>query len=298
METRRLGRTQLTVGAAGVHASWRERDADEARKTLTKAFEHGVDVVVCDPAFDRALERLVGEVVRDLRLRDRAQVITHAGPPEHPRALQTAVEASLRATRLDAIPFALVDWDDRTFYDAAWPDCRAALERMVREGKVMRWGMRPAGALATAALGVSEPSFTIVVMTYNLLAREGAGAIFAAADRHQAGVVITQPLHHGLLGGAWDVHTRFAPGDWRAERYTPIEPHLAKVAPLAALAGKETDDLAELALRFPLTREQTTVVAPSIRTRAHLDTLLRAADGRRLSDSLRQRIDEESGRVP
>src|SRR5690349_6866473 len=100
METRRLGRTGLTVGAAGVHASWRERDADEARKTLTAAMERGVDVVVCDPAFERALERIVGEVVRDLRLRDRAVIVTRAGAPEHPAALRKAVEDSLRATRL------------------------------------------------------------------------------------------------------------------------------------------------------------------------------------------------------
>jgi aryl-alcohol dehydrogenase-like predicted oxidoreductase len=298
METRRLGRTQLTVSAAGVHASWRERDAAEARKTLTTAMELGVDVVLCDPAFDRALERIVGEVVRDLRLRDKAQVITQVGPPAHPKAVQAAVEASLRATRLEALPFALVDWDDRTFYDKRWPETRAHLDTLVREGKVLRWGMRPAGALDTASMGPSEPGFELIALPYNLFARDGVDALLAAAKRHDAGVVITQPLHHGLLTGAWHRETRFAPGDWRADRYADLAPHLAAIDKLRPLATRETDELAELALRFALGRDEVTVVAPSIRARAHLDTLVRAADGRRLSDSLQQRLDEETGRAP
>ncbi|HTJ40723.1 MAG TPA: aldo/keto reductase [Kofleriaceae bacterium] len=291
MESRRLGRTQLNVCAAGVHASWRERDVDDARKTLTAAMERGVDVVIVDPAFERALEKIVGEVVRDLRLRDKAQIVTRVGAPEHPRAVQARVEESLRATKLEVLPFAVVEWDDRTFYEKLWPETRAALERLVREGKVLRWGIAPR---PDSAMGTSEAIFELVVLPYSVLAR-GAEAIFASAKRHDAGVVITQPLEHGLLGGAWNRDTVFK--DWRRETYKELAPHLAKIEKLRPLATRETDDLAELALRFAFGREEASVVAPSIRTRDQLETLVRAADGRRLSESLLQRVDEETGVV-
>jgi aryl-alcohol dehydrogenase-like predicted oxidoreductase len=107
-------------------------------------------------------------------------------------------------------------------------------------------------------------------------------------------VISTAPLGHGLLGGAWTKDTVFAPGDWRGERYAPdlLGPHLARVALLAPLATRETDSLAELALRFALGPPEVSCVAPSVRTRAHVDDLIRAADGRRLGDSLLQRIAE------
>jgi len=294
METRRLGRTGLTVAVGGVHASWRERDADGGRKTLTAAIEHGVDVVVCDPAHERALERIVGEVVRDLRVRDRAVVVVRAGAPRA-RELQRAVEDSLRATRLEVVPIALVDWDDRTLYDGAWPDARDALARLVREGKVLRWGLRAAAPLDECALGTSEPCFEMLSMPYNLIERKGAGGLLANAARHELGVIVTQPLHHGLLGGTWTSGTKFAPDDWRAERYAELAPHLAKATAIdraGVLVSRETDSTAELALRFAL-RDGVHVVAPSIRTRAQLDDLLRAADGRALSASLLERLREE-----
>jgi len=302
METRRFGRSGLTVAAAGVHASWRERDAGDGRRTLTTAMELGVDVVLVDPAFDRAIEAIVGEVVRDLRLRDRAVVATRvptAGAPDrsmHPRWIQHHVEASLRRTRLEVLPLAILDWDDRCFYDKTWPDTRAGLERLIREGKVQRFGLAPRDGLALdeARLGVSESIFDAAVMPYHLLARASVDAFLDTAKRHDAAVIATQPLSRGLLGGAWTRDTTFAPGDARTDAWPParITEALTKVAKLAPLARKETDSLAELALRFALQRPEISVVAPSIRTRAHLDELVRAADGRRLGDSLLQRIDE------
>jgi aryl-alcohol dehydrogenase-like predicted oxidoreductase len=136
------------------------------------------------------------------------------------------------------------------------------------------------------------------VFPYNVLARTGAGALLDSAQRHEAGVIATQPLHHGLLGGAhgWSRDTRFARGDWRNDRYADLTEHLAKldaIAKAGPLLKQETDSLADLALRFVLRRAEISVVAPSIRTRDQLDVLLRAADGRGLSKSLVERLTEE-----
>ncbi len=316
METRRLGRTGIAVGAVGVHASWREREADGARRALAHAFEQGVDVVVVDPTHDRAIEKIVGEVVREMRVRDRAVIATRVvteprGPLLPPRGVQAQLEASLRASRLEVIPLALLAWDDRFFYEGWWHETRAALEKQVRAGKVMRWGIAPNDprvhpgrrhdvtdpklvTVDEVRLGVSESIFEVVAIPYGLLARAGVDALFDSAKRHDTGVIAMGPLQQGLLGGAWDRDTTFAPDDWRRSVWTPakILAELDRVAKLVPLSRRETDSLAELALRFVLERAEITCVAPALRTREQVDVAVLAADDRRLTPSLLQRIDE------
>jgi myo-inositol catabolism protein IolS len=295
METRRLGRTGLTIGVAGFHASWRQVDSIAGRDALRYALERGVDLVVCDPFHERVIESIVGEVVKELRARDRAIVTTRA-TTIHPKAMQPQVEQSLRATRLEAIPLVLLDWDDRAFYDPTWLETRYALERLVRAGKVLRWGLTPRPGLPVdeIRLGVSESILEVVAIPYNLLARTGMDAVLDSAKRHDAGVIAMQPLHAGLLGGGWNRKTIFGPTDWRAEKWPPakIVEALAPVAKLAPLATQETDSLAELALRVVVQHEAFACVAPSMHTRAQVDVALRIGDGRRLGAPLLQRIDE------
>lgn len=299
MERRRLGRTGIEIAAAALHASWRERDADDGRRVLVEGFERGVDVVVVDAAFDRAIETIVGDTVRALRLRDRAIVATRVGVrPLHPAAVQADVEASLRATRLDAIPLALLRWDDRTFYEKIWPEVRAALARMVREGKVLRWGLwSPVPELAV--MGMSDEIFEAIGFQYNLTSPARIAEAFDSARRHQLGVIATAPLAFGRFGGTWHRETTFAPGDWRNEQFPPdaIAKALDQNARLLAAARKEVDSIAELALRYALQAPEVSCVAPSVHTREHLDELDRAADGRRLSASVIERVHEEAERV-
>ena len=136
-----------TVGAGDVslaRSAARAVDAGEVRRALEAALEGGLSLV--DVAGEDDSERLVGEVVRALRLRDRAIVACRGpaagSPAELLRVVQARVEASLRATRLDAIPLVLLDLDVDWLTSSAWPELRAVCARLVREGKVLRWGAR------------------------------------------------------------------------------------------------------------------------------------------------------------
>jgi aryl-alcohol dehydrogenase-like predicted oxidoreductase len=136
-----------TVGAGDlslVRSAARAVDAGEVRRALEAALEAGLMLV--DVADEDDSERLAGEVVRALRLRDRA-IVACRGPvatsvPELLRGVQARVEASLRATRLDAVPLVLLDLHVDWLASSAWPELRAVCARLVREGKVLRWGAR------------------------------------------------------------------------------------------------------------------------------------------------------------
>ena len=143
-------------------------------------------------------------------------------------------------------------------------------------------------------LGLSEPALAVACVRHDALGGALPAEITGAAARHDAGLIVTGPLHGGLLGGAWHAKTRFAPDDPRAARWTPeaLAAALDRIAPLRPLARLETDSLAELALRAALAPTEVSAVAPMMRTTAQVDDDLRAADGRALSDGLVARLAE------
>lgn len=93
---------------------------------------------------------MVGDAVRALRLRDTTLVATQvpmlAGtrfvdrlPPGH---VQQRIEATLRATKLDALPLAMLPLSTAWLASSAWADLAGTLVKLTREGKVLRWGAR------------------------------------------------------------------------------------------------------------------------------------------------------------
>lgn len=96
---------------------------------------------------------MVGEAIRTLRLRDTTLVSTRVPalasarrdplPDRLPLGhVQQRVEASLRATRLDALPLAMLSLSTAWLSSPAWPDLAGMLVKLTREGKVLRWGAR------------------------------------------------------------------------------------------------------------------------------------------------------------
>src|SRR5262245_32058040 len=149
MRKRTLG--DISVGSIGTgdvslgRAAARGIDAATVERALHDAIELGIDVV--DLADDA--ERLAGDVLRAQRARDRVVVVCRVSvvaaardllPERLPaRHVQAQVESSLRATRLDALPLALLPLRAEWPASSAWPELAATCARLVREGKVLRW---------------------------------------------------------------------------------------------------------------------------------------------------------------
>ena len=108
-------------------------------------------------AAEEDAERLAGAVVRAARARDTVTISTRVPIETDPFGMekhgvpvdwvQTCIEASLRATKLDAIGVAQIamrhEW--RTAAESG-RNSRATCARLVREGKVMRWSAVAANA--------------------------------------------------------------------------------------------------------------------------------------------------------
>jgi aryl-alcohol dehydrogenase-like predicted oxidoreductase len=151
MRQRALG--TATTSAIGCSVSFavsarRGVGPNDVERVLHAALELGITLV--DVAAESDAERCAGDAVRALRLRDRAIVATRV--PEvaplgdvavrlPPRYVQERVEASLRATKLDALQLVQLPLTAAARASRAWPELAGTCARLVREGKVMQWGV-------------------------------------------------------------------------------------------------------------------------------------------------------------
>jgi aryl-alcohol dehydrogenase-like predicted oxidoreductase len=339
---RALGRTgyqisEVGFGTWGLPGSWwKGVDPAAAQRALYRAVECGLDFIDTALAYgDGGAEILVGEVVKSLRARDRVVVATKVPPANgewpgdgdkllqvvFPVAfVQAQVEQSLRNLRLEALPLCQLHvWHDQWLDSPTWPELEGTLHRLIREGKVLHWGISinhlGAGDSLRAA---GEAIFETAQVIYNLFDRSVEPAFLAEAKRHNLGVIARCPLDEGALGGNLGAGTIFPLGDWRsryfrgdrlgevARRVAALVEFVSEVPPAAlssdaargiAEAARqrraphlECRTLAELALRFCLSRDEVSVVIPGMRQAHHVDANLAVSDGRRLPAALLEQL--------
>lgn len=189
-----FGDLSLTVAAA------RGLDRAAVSRALSSALEAGFDLVDVAPEDDT--ERLAGETVRAMHLRDKVTAATRVpalsvmpgGAPTRdllverlpPRYVVSRVESALRASRLDVLP--LVQLDVRAAWRAssAWPELAGTCARLVREGKVLDWGAYVARIEDDTPELVKQPWLASINVPYSLCERAADSVLAAAATAHVA----------------------------------------------------------------------------------------------------------------
>ncbi len=195
MSHRSVGSRPVGVGDVSLATSAaRGVDRSSATRALSAALGAGLELV--DIAADDDSERLVGETIRELRLRDktiaapRIPAIRSApsGAPTRdtlvdrlpPRYMQSRVESALRATRLDALPLAQLELRAVWRSSSAWPEVAGMCDRLTREGKVLAWGAIVDQIEDDTGELAREAWLDSLSLPYSLCER-GAEPVFAAA---------------------------------------------------------------------------------------------------------------------
>ena len=328
MRTRDLaGQPIATVGLGDVsfaRSSRRGRDPGDVLRRVHQALEASLDVI--DVAPEEDAERAVAEAVRALRVRDRAIVATRlpalAELPSGgatrdtlldrlpPRYVVDRVEAGLRATRLDALPLVQLPLRASWRGSSAWPELVGTCARLVREGKVLRWGARGHEVELAA-----EPWLATIAIDFALCQKDAAPVIAACAGTPIV-VLGCHPLAGGALAGTLGPGASLAPlDDRRALTEAELEAIAVGVAKLASRVKREppaaracdaareilettprppnvvATTLAELALRYAIDRG--TIPLPA---RPHARGAGRAGRVRRRR-ALAGRVDREDRRA-
>ena len=224
MKYRTLGRTGLKVseisfGAWAIGASWGPVDDDESLATLHRAIDRGVNFIdTADVYGDGRSERLIGRLLRERP--ETIYVATKAGRRMAPHNavgynyanLAAFAERSLRNLGTEAIDVLQLHCPPTAVYYQ--PATFEALDRLVREGKILHYGV----SVKTPEEGlkaIEYPGVETIQIIFNLFRHRPAELFFSEALRRNAGILARVPLASGLLTGRITGQTAFPADDHR-----------------------------------------------------------------------------------
>lgn len=273
MKNRRLGSTGREVSEVGISTrsladTWRRLDERELERLLRAHLDTGLSAIDVTPLPEvLAHAQVVGEAVRGAGARDRAVVSTTVLPQSPPaeaaplealfavERVQRTVEDTLRAMRAEALVVSQLGvWQDQWLESAYWPVLLGTLERLVKEGKVLHWGIATAPGAAAPVRSLELPIFETARLEYNIFAQSDVRPFFALCAEHEVAVLAENPFDYGALSSQWTPETEFPPrsfhaGYFRAPRLVELQKHLA---PLRELVFDGATTIAALALKFCL----------------------------------------------
>jgi len=307
MNQTRLGRSNLRVsriafGAWELGGDWGATDEAAAVATIRHAADQGINFFDTAQGYGfGASERLIAKALAG-RPRDEIVIATKGGlrpAPEggverdaSPDWVRRGVDESLKALGTDYIDLYQIHWPDSK---TPFAETAGALADLVAAGKI-----RHVGVSNFDAEQMKEFSDTLQVETlqppYHLFRRDIEASILPYARAHDIGVLAYGPLSHGLLSGALNAQTTFAPGDWRAKsdvfRGDLYRRNLRIVDALSRFAELEFNTtVSRLAVAWVLANPAVQVAIVGTRNPRHVDDAIAAAD-LKLDDQAMRAIDE------
>ena len=230
MQQRGLGNSGLNVSAIGLGCmgmSFSYGPTPQKREMISllgSAVEHGVTFFDTAEAYGPFTnEELVGEGLAPFR--DDVVIATKFGfeidpageresneldsRPEH---IRQVAEASLARLRIEAID---LFYQHRVDPDVPIEEVAGAVGDLIREGKVMHFGLSEAGVGTIRRAHAVQP-VTAVQSEYSLWTRDPEAEVLPTLEELGIGFVPFSPLGRGFLTGRMDERTTFESTDFRA----------------------------------------------------------------------------------
>ena len=162
--------------------------------------------------------------------------------------MRKGVDASLDVLGVDAIDLYQVHWPDPM---TPFSETAGALAELVAAGKIRHAGVSNFDADQMEVFAKDGPLETLQP-PYHMFRRAIDDTVLPYCRTHDIGVLVYGPLAHGLLTGAMNNATVFAPDDWRSNSpdFTgePFRRNLQVVDALKQFAGDRDLSLPVLAL--------------------------------------------------
>lgn len=295
MQQRGLGNSGLNVSAIGLGCmgmSFSYGPTPQKREMISllgSAVEHGVTFFDTAEAYGPFTnEELVGKGLAPFR--DDVVIATKFGfeidpageresneldsRPEH---IRQVAEASLARLRIEAID---LFYQHRVDPDVPIEEVAGAVGDLIREGKVMHFGLSEAGVGTIRRAHAVQP-VTAVQSEYSLWTRDPEAEVLPTLEELGIGFVPFSPLGRGFLTGRMDDRTTFESTDFRAAlpRFTPEarKANKALVDLLRATADRKEATPAQIALAWLLAQKPWIVPIPGTTKPERLDENIGAA---------------------
>ena len=301
MKKRILGKSGLEVSAIGLGCMGFTQsyppypEKNEAIATLRQAVEAGItffDTAEVYSMFKN--EELVGEALAPFRNEvviatkfgyDMANVHFEgsARPVElssKPEVIRRAVEGSLRRLRRDHID---LYYQHRVDPHTPIEEVADTLSSLIKEGKVLHWGLSEASA-ATVRRAHAVCPLSAIQSEYAIWWREPETKIFPTLQELGIGFVPYCPLGRAFLTGTINENSRFQKGDrrWNLPQFQPeaLKHNMPLVYLVEEWAKRKGVTPAQFALIWMLSRKPWIAPIPGTTNPDHLDDFLGAASVR------------------
>lgn len=232
---RKLGQLEVSSIGLGVQNMSRTYQTTipnraEMHNIIRTAHDQGITFFDAAEAYGpHEVERILGEAVAPIRNQvviaskfgwniDLKTGARGPGLNSRPAHIKLAVEGMLKRLRTDRIDLL---YQHRVDPQVPIEDVAGAVGDLVKEGKVLHWGLCEMGLKTLRRAHIALP-LSAVQSEYSMLWRGPEDAVLALCQELGIGFVPWSPLGVGFLTGAIDAKTRFADGDIRK-----IEPRFA-----------------------------------------------------------------------
>ncbi|SFP17208.1 Predicted oxidoreductase [Cohaesibacter marisflavi] len=287
MEKRKLG--SLEVSALGLgcmsmtSAYGPAADHDAMIALIRSAVDKGVTLFDTAEAYGPfANEVLVGEALAPVR--DKVKIATkfgfdidletgerRGGTNSRPEHVKAVAEASLKRLKTDHID---LFYQHRVDPNVPIEDVAGAMADLVREGKVLHWGLSEAG-LDTIRRAHAVLPLSAVQSEYSLFWRGPEAGLLDLLEELGIGFVPFSPLGAGFLTGQITMDTVFAPDDFRnfVPRFAPEarKANLALVDQIRLMATEKGATPAQVALAWLMAQKPWIVPIPGTTKEYRLD---------------------------
>ena len=291
MQTRKLGKSGLEVSALGLGCmglSYGYGPATETSRAIAlirTAFERGVTFFDTAEAYGPFVnEELVGEALAPFR--DKVVIATKfgfkggkvdAGLDSRPANVKAVADAALRRLKTDRID---LFYQHRVDTDVPIEDTAGAVKDLIREGKVLHFGLSEANVSSIRRAHAVQP-VTALQSEYSLWWREPEHEILPTLEELGIGFVPFSPLGKGFLTGAINESTTFDSGDFRniVPRFSSSarKANQALVDLLSEIAAARKVTPAQIALAWLLAQKPGIVPIPGTTKLHRLEENLGAA---------------------
>jgi aryl-alcohol dehydrogenase-like predicted oxidoreductase len=290
MKTRKLGIlevSELGAGCMSISANYGPpAPRDQGIRVIRAAYEKGVtffDTAEVYGPFTN--EELVGEALSPFR--DKVTIASKFGfdleggsrglnsRPEH---IKKVVEASLKRLKTDRID---LYYQHRVDPKVPIEDVAGAIKDLIKEGKVLHFGLSEASAPTIRRAHAVQP-VTAIQSEYSLMERSPErNGVLEACEELGIGFVPWGPVGMGYLTGKMDAHTKLDPKtDLRSgfDRFSPenLAANMPVVDLLRRFAEKKNATPSQIALAWLMAQKPWIVSIPGTSNIDHLNENLGA----------------------
>jgi aryl-alcohol dehydrogenase-like predicted oxidoreductase len=290
MKKRNLGDLQvseLSSGCMSISANYGPpADRTQGIKTIRTAYEKGVTFFDTAEVYGPYTnEDLVGEALAPLR--DKVAIATKfgfeledpkGGLNSRPERIKKVVEASLKRLRTDHID---LYYQHRVDPNVPIEDVAGAIKDLIKEGKVLHFGLSEANAKTIRKAHAVEP-VSAIQTEYSIMERDVEhNGVLDVCEELGIGFVPWGPVGMGYLTGKIDANTKLDPKtDLRSgfDRFSHenIEANMPIIEFLKRFAAKKNATPAQISLAWLLAQKPFIVPIPGTRNIDHLNENLGA----------------------